>query len=255
MTTIGRGYEIVKKVVEAHGGETQWRQLEAIEAVISVRGFLFTVKRRPVLDRVRVRASTREPKFIFYDFPRAGRNSEFIGNDEVRIVSSDEQVLVSRRQPRSAFRHIRRQLYWDALDFTYFGGYATWNYLVTPFLFLRDDIRFEELEPLPSDTEYLPRLQVSFPEDIPTHCQRQIFCFDRNYLLRRLDYTAEVIGRWARGAHICDSYRDFEGFKVPTRRRVHPILIGNKPLPGPIIVALDVHDFQPIYAARDVGDA
>ena len=200
MTTIGRGQEIVKKVVEAHGGETKWRQLESVEAVISVRGFLFTVKRRPVLDRVRVRASTRGPEFIFYDFPRAGRNSEFIGNDEVRITGSDAQVLVSRRQPRSAFRRMRRQLYWDALDFTYFGGYATWNYLVTPFLFMRDDIRFEELEPLPSDTEYLPRLQVSFPEDIPTHCQRQIFSFDRNYLLRRLDYTAEVIGRWAQKA-------------------------------------------------------
>ena len=248
MTAIGDGREVVNKVIETHGGAARWHSLEAVEALISVRGFLFAVKRRPILDRISVWASTRQPSFVFYDYPRTGRNSEFIGNEDVRITSGDNQVLVSRQQPRSAFRHFRRQLYWDALDFTYFGGYATWNYLTTPFLFLRKNIRFEELEPLPTDSEYLPRLQVSFPEGFPTHCQKQIFYFDRNYHLRRLDYTAEVISRWARGAHICDNYQDFEGFKVPTKRRVYPLLLGSKPLPGPIIVAIDIHDFRPIHA-------
>jgi hypothetical protein len=135
--------KIVKKVIEAHGGGSRWRELEAIEAIISVRGFLFKAKRRPVLNRVRVRASTREPRFTFYDYPRTGQNSVFIGNEEVRITDSDNQVLTSRLQPRSAIRRIRRQLYWDALDLTYFGGYATWNYLVTPFLLLRNDFYFE----------------------------------------------------------------------------------------------------------------
>ena len=120
--------KIVQKIVEAHGRASRWRQLEAVEAIISVRGFLFKAKRRPILNRVRIRASTREPKFTFYDYPRAGRNSESIGNEEVRITDADHQVLVSRLQPRVAIRRLRRQLYWDALDFAYFGGYATWNY-------------------------------------------------------------------------------------------------------------------------------
>ena len=247
MKAIGDGREVVEKVVDAHGGAARWHSLEAVEAVISVRGFLFAIKRRPILDRIRVRASIHEPKFVFYGYPRAGRNSVFVGNEEVCITSGDNQVLVSRQQPRAAFRHFRQQLYWDALDFTYFGGYATWNYLVTPFLFLKKNIRFEELEPLPSDSEYLPRLRVSFPEGFPTHCQKQIFYFDRNYHLRRLDYTAEVISRWARGAHYCDNYQDFEGFKVPTKRRVYPLFVGSRRLPGPIIVALDIHDFRPIH--------
>jgi hypothetical protein len=239
---------IVDKVIEAHGGAARWQALEAVEAVISISGFLFTAKRRPVLDRVRVRASTREPKFVFYDYPRAGRHTEFDGNQEVRITAAGNLVLVSRNQPRSVMRQFRRRLYWDALDFAYFGGYATWNYLVTPFLFLRDDLRFAELEPPSTDSEHLIRLQVSFPGDFPTHCQQQIFYFDHNYHLRRLDYTAEVISRWARAAHICYKYKEFVGFKVPTRRRVHPLIIGSKPLPGPVIVAIDIHDFYPIYA-------
>jgi len=236
--------EIVEKVIEAHGGASRWRKLEAIEAIISVRGFLFKAKRRPVVNRVRVRASTREPKFTFYDYPRTGRNSEFIGNEEVRITDTDHQVLVSRLQPRSAIRQLRRQLYWDALDFTYFGGYATWNYLVTPFLFLRDNFQFEILEPLSADPEYPVKLQANFPQDLPTHCKKQIFYFDRNYILRRLDYTAEVVSRWAHAAHTCENYRDFDGFKIPTKRRVLPLLIGSKPLAGPVIVAIDIHELQ-----------
>ncbi len=238
------GRKMLQKIIEAHGGAARWRELEAVEAIISVRGFLFKAKRRPTLNRIRVSASTREPKFTFYDYPRSGRHSEFLGNEEVRIVSADNQVLISRRQPRSAMRQLRRQLYWDALDFTYFGGYATWNYLMTPFLFLRDDFQFEILDPLSAESEYPLRLQVNFPEDFPTHCRKQLFYFDRNYLLQRLDYTAEVVSRWARAAHTCQSYQDFDGIKIPMTRRVRPLLIGSKPLPGPIIVAIDIHELH-----------
>jgi len=236
--------KIVEKVIEAHGGASRWRELEAVEAIISVRGFLFKAKRRPILNRVRIRASTREPTFTFYDYPRAGRNSEFIGNEEVRITDADNKVLASRLQPRTAIRQLRRQLYWDALDFTYFGGYATWNYLVTPFLFIRDDLHVERIKPLSADSEYPLRLKVSFPRDFPTHCKTQTFYFDRNYLLRRLDYTAEVVSRWARAAHICENYQDFDGIKFPTKRRVLPLFVGTKPLTGPVIVAIDIHELS-----------
>ena len=153
-------------------------------------------------------------------------------------------VLARRRQPRAAFRRLGRQFYWDALDFTYFGGYATWNYLVTPFIFLHDTFLFEALATKPADGAYALRLKVNFPPDLPTHCSTQIFCFDRDYLLRRLDYTAEVVGRWARAAHICDKYQDIDGIKFPTRRRVLPLFIGRKPMFGPVIVAIDIHDIR-----------
>jgi hypothetical protein len=235
--------DILEKVIQAHGGAGRWQKLAAVEAVISVRGFLFTAKRRPVLKRVRVRAFTREPRFIFYDFPRDGQTGELNGDMEVRISGPENRTVSSRMHPRAAMRSLRRQLYWDDLDFTYFGGYATWNYLLTPFLFLREGFNFTALEPL-SGIDLPFRLQVKFPEDLPTHCKEQIFHFDRNYLLRRLDYTAEVVGRWAHAAHLCENYRDFEGVKIPTTRRVRPIVIGSRPLPGPTIVAIDIHEFR-----------
>ncbi len=234
---------ILDKVIQAHGSAGRWRELAAVEAIISARGFLFTAKRRPHLNHVRVRAFTREPRFIFYDFPRAGQTAELKGKNEVRITGPGNQIESSRMQPRAAIRSLRRQLYWDDLDFIYFGGYATWNYLVTPFLFLREGFVFDVLEPLAGiDCPF--RLQATFPDDLPTHCRKQIFHFDRDYLLRRLDYTAEVVGRWAHAAHLCENYQDFEGIRIPTIRRVRPLFSGSRPWPFPTIVAIDIHELR-----------
>lgn len=83
---------IIKEIIEAHGGSVLWDSLETLEAEISARGLLFTMKRQPVLNHIRVRVSTREPRFTFFDFPQQGQTSELIGNDEVRIVNSDARV-------------------------------------------------------------------------------------------------------------------------------------------------------------------
>lgn len=54
-----------------------------------------------------------------------------------------------------------------------------------------------------------------------------------------------VVGGWARAAHLCDEYRDFGGFKAPTRRRVRPLLFGDRPLPGPTLVEIEIHGILP----------
>jgi len=240
---------LINKIIDAHGGAEYWNTLEALEAEISVRGFLFTAKRVPVLNRVQVRALTREARFSFLDFPQPSQTGNFFGNEKVCITGSHMKAYMERLNPRSAFRNIRRWFYWDSLDFIYFGGYATWNYFLTPFLFLRKGFQFHELDPINGFFGTWSRLRVIFPDDIPTHSRTQIFYFDEHFLLRRLDYTAEVVGRWAHAAHLCDEYREFEGLKIPTRRRVFPLMFGNKPLPGPTLVAIDVHDLRPVEAS------
>lgn len=238
--------EYLKKILDAHGGEDYWRSLEAVEATISVQGLLFTMKRIPVLNHKRVRAEIWQPRFSFLDFPRPGQSGEFIGDEEVHIEDSSGNIVEQRLQPRSAFSSPRRMIYWDSLDFLYFGGYATWNYLITPFLFLRGGFTFEELEPVQGSFGTWTRLRATFPDDIPTHCRTQTFYFDEQSLLRRLDYTAGVIGSWAHAAHLCDKYRVFGGLKVPTRRRVVPTISGDRALPGPTLVAIDVHELRPV---------
>lgn len=240
--------QTVHEAVEAHGGMDYWNSIEALDVEVSASGFLFTAKRRPVLRRVRMRAATREPRFSFFDFPKPGQTAELIGNDKVRILDSEGKIVAQRENPRAAFRGLRRQFIWDDLDFIYFGGYATWNYLTTPFMLMRKGFVIDALEPLQGALAPLTRLQVTFPDDVPTHSRRQIFYFDDQRLLRRLDYTAEVVGGWAHAAHLCDEYRTFGRIKAPTRRRVLPLPFGHRPLPGPLLVELKMHNIQPVPA-------
>ncbi len=241
---------LLHDVVAAHGGIDRWNGLDALDAVISASGFLFTAKRRPVLDHVRMRAWTREPRFAFYDFPERGQLAELVGTNEVRMSGKDGAVLRRRTDPRSAFRTFRRLFSWDDLDFIYFAGYATWNYLTAPFLLTWPGFAFTELNPVNIGASTLRRLDVTFPDTVPTHSRRQVFYFDERYLLRRLDYTAEVVGGWAHAAHLCEEHRTFGGILAPTRRTVLPLFFGTRPLPGPTLVSITVHDLIPITGKR-----
>jgi len=237
---------ILADVVAAHGGAALWQSLTAVEAVLSVDGFLFTTKRVRPLRQVRVSASTTEPRFTFFDWPRFGQRGEWLGEDEVRIIAADGAVIARRKQPRAAFRGLRRQLWWDALDFLYFAGYATWNYLTTPFLLMRPGFQFEVL---PAAGDGIVRIAATFPADLPSHCRKQVFHFTPDGELLRLDYTAEVVGGWAHAAHVCADYRDFDGLRAPTKRRVHPLFHLKNPLPFPTLVAIDVLELRPVRAA------
>lgn len=50
---------LLAEIIEAHGGVDRWQRLEALEAEISVWGLLFTTKRVPLLNRVRVQAQPK----------------------------------------------------------------------------------------------------------------------------------------------------------------------------------------------------
>lgn len=240
---------LIQDIIRAHGGADLWGRLGAVEAVISAHGFLFTAKRRPALERVRMRAWTREPRFAFFDYPQPGQTAELVGTREVRITDAGGTVVARRLDPRAAFHGLRRQFWWDDLDFVYFAGYATWNYLTTPFLFLREGFAFRALDQAPGDPPGTTRLHATFPGDVPTHSREQVFHFDAQRLLRRIDYTAEIVGSWARAAHFCEEYRTFDGIRAPTRRRVLPLLVGDRPLPGPTLVAIEVHDLRGVNTA------
>ena len=237
---------ILDTSIAAHGGAAFWRGLGGLEARLSAAGFLFLAKGRPVLRHARLWASATEPRLTFFDYPRPGWRGDWIGDEAVRILDPAGRVMARRERPRDAFRGLRRQFRWDELDFLYFGGYATWNYLVTPFIFLRPGFSFELLPPLRGPQGETSRLLATFPPDIPTHSGRQVFYFSEAGLLTRLDYTAEVVGGWAHAAHLCEGYRDFGGLKAATKRRVWPILFGDRPMPFPNLVALDIDEIRPV---------
>jgi hypothetical protein len=243
---------LLAEILAAHGGTERWESLHGLEAQLSAWGLLFRAKRRPPLNHQRVRVSTREPRVWFDDYPKPGLMGELRGLEAVRIRNAAGAIVVQRSEPRAFFRSLRRQLSWDDLDLLYFAGYAIWNPLTAPFLFLRPGCALEALEPVRTTIGMWRRLRVQFPPDVPTHCPQQVFYFDGQGRLVRLDYTAEVVGRWARAAHTCDDHRWFEGLLIPTRRRVTPRALG-RALSGPTLVGITVHDVRGIPAAALQG--
>ena len=148
-----------------------------------------------------------------------------------------------RKNARAAFGG-RRNLWWDDLDLLYFGGYALWGYVVAPFIFTRPDFEVEEIEPWREGGEEWPGLRVRFPEDVPAHSREQRYYFGPDGLIRRNDYTAEVFGGWAKAAHYCWDYRDFGGFKIPTRRAAMPRGPGGRPVRAIRMVRIAIDDVR-----------
>jgi hypothetical protein len=63
-------------------------------------------------------------------------------------------------------------------------------------------------------------------------------------VLRRQDYVAEVVGRWARAAHYCDEHVRAGGLVFPTRRWVRPIGLRDRSLPFPTLVSLELSELH-----------
>ena len=231
----------LNRIFDAHGGLDYWRSLSSIDLEMSARGFLFRAKHVAPQRHVRLTISTRTPEVTLHDYPAAGLRAVLSGNQRVEILGDDGTVLQTRTTPRAEFTRPRRLLYWDELDFAYFCGYAMWNYTNLPFLLAEPGFTLESAPAAAGMT----RLRVTFPPGLPTHSPTQEFLFDDSGRLSRHDYTAEVVGSWARAAHLCQDYRRFGGLWLPTRRRVYPAGPFNRPLPAPTLVAIDIHDAQP----------
>jgi hypothetical protein len=236
---------LLDSTLAAHGGRGPWLETEAIEAHVSAGGPFFAAKlqTRNVRD-LHIRIATREQRTTLASFPRPGLRGCFTP-ERVWIESDAGELLAERARPRDAFRLFRRKLWWDDLDLLYFVGYASWNYLAVPFCFLRPGFRLREGTPLAEGGETWRALEVEFPPDVATHSSRQTFYFDARFLLRRLDYTAEVIGSWAKAAHFCAEPRVFGWLTVPTRRRVR-LRTRRGPLRFPAVIRIEVHDVRTI---------
>lgn len=235
--------DALQRILDAAGGMAYWQSLSAVEVSMSAWGFLFRAKRIRPLHHAVITVDTTEPRAVMKDFPKPGCTATLLGTHRVEIRDASGAVLRGRDNPRQAFGGIRHGLYWDDLDFTYFSGYAMWCYLTLPFLLMRRGVSIERFEQAPGGGVILT---AGFPDFLPAHSPTQKFYFDPSGRLVRHDYTAEVVGGWAKAAHICGDYRRFGGLWAPTRRRVYPRGPGNRPLPFPTLVALDIHDIRPI---------
>ncbi|WP_412070278.1 hypothetical protein [Rubrivirga sp. IMCC43871] len=222
--------DLLDTAIAAHGGAETWRTVDTLRFRLRVRGNILMLRGRSPRTRALTASLAAHRVHARLDpFPGPGRVGVLDG-DEVWIEDADGTVL--QRRPRTPAGQRQGRL-WDALDELNFLAYAFWNYGTTPFLLARPEIATRELPPVDGPGGPLRRLVATFPPSIPTHSREQTFSFGPDGLLRRLDYTADVFGPIAHGAHFCHAPRAFDGLVVPTHRRVVPYALRRFPNRAP----------------------
>lgn len=237
---------LLDEVLAAHGGLERWRAVTALAVDGRFGGLLCSRFPGNRMTNVTARLQMAHQRAVFHGFPRDDQQAVFDQGD-VRIETSGGELIAARRNARTAFMGfsaVRRSVRWDPLDAAYFAGYAWWNYLSVPLLLTRRGVTCTEGDTWPVAGQQWRRLHVSFPPHIHTHSPQQTFYVDAAGLIRRHDYIAEPVGRWARAAHYCGEHRQFDGLVFPTHRWVLPQGPGGRPLPAPTLVALDIDHIE-----------
>lgn len=235
-------HALLETVIAAHGGRPRWQAVERIEARLSSAGLAFSLHLQArALEGLRLTLRPHAREVTLHGYGGPGWRGIWVP-DQVRLLDPQGDLVTRRIEPRAMFSRLDRQVRWDRLDLLYFAGYALWNYLSFPFILEEPGVSL--LESSAPD-----RLVARFDASLPTHSAVQTFHLDAAGLLTRHDYTADVIGRWARAANFCLASDVVEGLRFYTRRRVYPRLLGDAVLPFPTLVWIELAEVSVRFAA------
>jgi hypothetical protein len=230
--------DLLETALSAHGGLERWSELSTIQVAASITGAIWFVKGQgDCLKNVVITANTKTQKVVT-DFP--GQDKRFIfETSKVVMERVDGTPIQTRYAPEKHFAGHKRETPWDDLHVAYFQGEALWTYLTTPFLYTYEGFVTEEMSPIQVDGETWRRLKVVFPDHVKSHTREQISCFGPDGLLRRHDYTVDILGG-ARGLNYASECREAGHIVFPTRRRVYAYEGDYQPVMEPLLVAIDM---------------
>jgi len=234
---------LLQFAIDAHGGLTRWKAFDAIRARLTVRGAVFDAKAVPGFqENVAYELRLRDEKVTTTGFGGPDLQLRFTP-DHLVWGSLDGRVIESRDHPRESFRGHDQTTPWDPLHLGYFTSYALWTYLHLPFLYAEPGFVVEEIEPWLEAGETWRRLQATFPESVASHCRQQVTHFGPDGLMRRHDYTVDVLGG-ASGANYSSNYREIQGIKMPMARRVYAYDSRGARVAEPLLVSIDIGELS-----------
>jgi hypothetical protein len=229
--------ELLDIAVAAHGGLDRWNQIQSITVDASITGAFWHLKGQGgALDDVRFEVDTKRQRLTM-DFADQDKRSVFEPH-RVVLQRRDGALADARDEPERSFDGHQFQTPWDDIHLAYFTGEALWTYLNTPFLYTWSGFTTEEIAPIEADGERWRRLKVTFPDHIKSHTRQQISCFGPDGLLRRHDFTIDILGGAAESQLYAAGYRDVDGIIIPTTRRAYAAA-GDDQL---VMVAIDMRE-------------
>jgi hypothetical protein len=230
--------DLLAFAIDAHGGLDLWRKIRSIKVAASITGAIWFVKGQgDALKDVVLTADTLTQR-LSVDFPGQDKRAIF-EPQRIVIQHMDGAPITDRNQPEQSFVGQQRETPWDDIHVIYFVGEALWTYLNVPFLYTQDGFVTAEIAPTEIDGEVCRRLQVTFPDYIKSHTRTQISCFGPDGLLRRHDYTVDILGG-ATGLNYASEYRDVGGIVIPTKRRIYAYEGDYQPVWNPLLVRIDM---------------
>jgi hypothetical protein len=233
---------LLQLAIKAHGGLDRWNNVKSIRVAASITGAIWYVKGKgDFLKDVVLTAETRRER-LTVDFPGQDKRAIFEPN-RIAIEKADGTPIEARDNPEKSFEGQTRETPWDDIQVVYFVGEALWTYLNTPFLYTHEGFISEEIASIQVEGETWRRLKVTFPGSVKSHTREQISCFGPDGLLRRHDYTVDILGG-ATGLNYASDYRDVDGIIVPTKRRVYAYEGDYQLVKEPLLVAIDMGEIS-----------
>jgi hypothetical protein len=229
--------DLLASAVAAHGGMDRWNRIRAIRVDATITGAFWQIKgKSDALKAIRFEVDTTRERLTM-DFVGQNLRSLF-EPDRVVLQQLDGTVVDARDDPERSFDGHQFQTPWDDLHLAYFTGEALWTYLNTPFLFTSPGFVCEEIAPIEVDGETWRRLNVTFPDHIKSHSRKQVFCFGPDGLLRRHDFTIDIVDPGTESQLYAADYRNVDGIIIPATRRAYAT-VGDDQI---VLVAIDMAD-------------
>lgn len=231
--------DLLAFAVNAHGGLDRWNTFAELQAKVSIDGAIWHLKQQPGLlsDNV-FNLRTHEQWLSITPFTRDDLRSVFEPGRLVLETTSDGTAVETRERPEESFADQKSDTPWEPIHVAYFASEALWTYLTSPFLYTYPGFETEEIEPWLEDDEEWRCLKVTFPDYIKSHTKTQIVRFGPDGLMRRHDYTVDIL-LGATGANYPTEYRDVQGIMMPTKRRIYAYDDAMRKMPEPLLVSVD----------------
>lgn len=211
---------LLELVLEANGA-AQFAFVSTITAQVEYGGWLWEIKGHPsFMGTAIVEASAHEQRIKQIDVP-GGRQVIFDkSRDLATVMDRKGHIIEELHHPRRTFDGYTRRSPWTVGQAAYFRCYATWHYLVEPFVFAFPGVTSGEIAGHAEHGERWRGLRVTFPTEMDSHNQTQLYYFDDAYHLRRTDLQPEVNDFSPTTQYVYDQ-TEIDGITLPTSRRVY----------------------------------
>jgi hypothetical protein len=226
-TSLSRGKldrsPLLAKVLDAHGGQDNWQRVRSLRADIVLGGPFWSMLGWPHAElKLTASLDARREHITLAPFTAPDRIAVFDVEPQRLSIQTTNGVIVEQRDdPRSSFPPFDlATTTWNPIQVAYFLSAAHWNYLTQPFSFTYPGVEAREIQPWDESGQTWRRLAVRFPETNANHNPDQVFYYDTDFMLRRMDYAPEVTAN-SPVAHYTHDPKTFHGFVFPTRRRIH----------------------------------